>query len=72
MDKKGLHEVSKYDKDLFTKEWEHKPMTTKEAKNQFEEAESMVSTGEWKKGLTEKRVAEVESDRKKRGRSLRK
>lgn len=65
MDKKGLHEVSSRDKDLFTKEWEHKPMTTNEARNQFEEAESMVSSGEWKKGLTEKRISEVESGRKK-------
>jgi len=61
MEKKGLHEVSKEDRDLFTKEREHKPMSYEQAKNQFEEAEAMVSNGKWKEGLSEKRVKEIES-----------
>jgi len=61
MEKKGLHEVSKEDRDLFTKEREHKPMPYEQAKNQFEEAEAMVSNGKWKEGLSEKRVKEIES-----------
>jgi len=61
MEEKGLHEVSKYDRDLFTKEREHNPMPYEQAKNQFEEAESMVKSGEWKAGLSEKRIKEIES-----------
>ena len=61
MEKKGLHEVSKGDRALFTKEREHNPMPYEQAKNQFEEAESMVKSGEWKAGLSEKRIKEIES-----------
>jgi putative FmdB family regulatory protein len=61
MERKGLHEVSKYDRDSFTKDREHTPMPFEQAKNQFEEAEAMVKSGEWKEGLSEKRVHEIES-----------
>ena len=61
MEKKGLHEVSKYDRDLFLKERDHKPMPYEQAKNQFEEAEGMAKSGEWKAGLSEKRIKEIES-----------
>ena len=61
MEKKGLHEVSKYDRDLFLKERVHKPMPYEQAKNQFEEAEGMAKSGEWKAGLSEKRIKEIES-----------
>lgn len=63
MEKKGLHEVSKGDRDLFTKEREHKPMPYEQAKNQFEEAEAMVGNGKWKEGLSEQRVKEIENER---------
>ena len=61
MEEKGLHEVSKYDRDLFLKERDHKPMPYEQAKNQFEEAEGMAKSGEWKAGLSEKRIKEIES-----------
>ena len=61
MEAKGLHEVSKYDKDLFTKDREIIPQTTAEMKDQVERAEGMVQSGEWKDGLSEKRVQEIEN-----------
>jgi putative FmdB family regulatory protein len=65
MERKGLHEVSKYDKDLFTKEREIVPQTTAEMKDQVERAEAMVKSGEWKEGLSEKRVQEIENGKSK-------
>ena len=53
--------MSKYDKDLFTKEKEIVPQTTEEMKDQVERAEGMVQSGEWKDGLSEKRVQEIEN-----------
>jgi len=61
MEAKGLHEVSKYDKDLFLKDREIVPQTTAEIKDQVEKAEGMVQSGEWKAGLPEKRVQEIEN-----------
>jgi len=61
MDAKGLHEVSKNDKHLFTKDREIVPQTTAEIKDQVEKAEGMVQSGEWKAGLPEKRVQEIEN-----------
>jgi len=71
MKRKGLHEVSKYDKDEFTRDPTIKPPTDKEKVDQFDEAINMVKTGEWKKGLTGRQVQEVENARSatKRGRS---
>jgi len=71
MKRKGLHEVSKYDKDEFTKDPTITPPTYKEKVDQFDEAVNMVKTGEWKKGLTGRQVQEVENARSatKRGRS---
>ena len=63
MERKGLHEVSKYDKDSFTKEREHQPMTDAEAADQYDKAVGMVKSGEWKAGLSEERVQEIESGR---------
>ena len=65
MERKGLHEVSKYDKDLFTKERELIPQTNEEMKDQVERAEAMVKSGEWKEGLSEKRVQEIENGKSK-------
>jgi len=61
MEAKGLHEVSKYDKDLFLKDREIVPQTTAEIIDQVEKAEGMVQSGEWKAGLPEKRVQEIEN-----------
>ena len=61
MEKKGLHEVSKNDRDLFLQEPTRKPISEEKARDQFEEAEAMVATGAWKEGLSEKRVQEIES-----------
>lgn len=61
MEAKGLHEVSKYDKDLFLKDREIVPQTTEEIIDQVEKAEGMVQSGEWKAGLPEKRVQEIEN-----------
>ena len=71
MKRKGLHEVSKYDRDEFTKDPTITPPTYKEKVDQFDEAVNMVKTGEWKKGLTGRQVQEVENARSatKRGRS---
>jgi putative FmdB family regulatory protein len=63
MERKGLHEVSKYDKEDFLGERKIKPPTEKEMSDQYDEAVNMVKTGEWKKGLTEKQVQEVENAR---------
>ena len=65
MERKGLHEVSKYDRDSFLKEPGIKPPSDEQMLNQVEEAEAMVKSGEWKKGLSEERVQEIESGDKK-------
>jgi len=65
MERKGLHEVSKNDRDSFLREPEIKPSSDRQMINQVEEAEAMVKSGEWKKGLSEKRIQEIESGNKK-------
>ena len=67
MEKKGLHEVSKYDKDSFTTPREPTPMTDAEAMDQYDKAVGMVKSGEWKNGLSEQRVQEIEQGGKKDG-----
>ena len=63
MKRKGLHEVSKYDRDEFTKDPTITPPTYKEKVDQFDEAVNMVKTGEWKKGLTGSQMRRMEESK---------
>ncbi len=64
MERKGLQEVSKYDRDVLLKDPEIKPPSAQEATAQFDEAVAMTNSGEWKKGLSEKRIQEIEGGRR--------
>lgn len=61
MERKGLHELSKYDRDLVNKEHVPHPMSHSEAMDQYEKAVARVKSGEWKEGLSGERIQEIES-----------
>jgi len=61
MERKGLHELSKYDKDLVNKERTPTPMSDSDAMDQYEKTVARVKSGEWKEGLSGERIQEIES-----------